>query len=271
MLYGVLPEKIDLRDFRVCSSNVSTFYPEEFKLKNLPKVKNQGSVNSCCPHATSSLLEYYDNNKHVLSTNFFYGIQKKVCYHSGQGMYLKDACKIASKYGDMLEVDCPGNTEVPECRKVAEASFADSKKRVEALKYKIKSYYSCRSSGDIKYALMKYGPVLGAVCWYERYQLVNNVIKFNTNSLSGLHAILIVGWNKEGWIVQNSWGTTFGDKGRFILPFEYGVREAKVMIDSTVADNALVTPSNNNKLSDSLYKAINWLLNVVKCQRKTIY
>lgn len=274
MLYGVIPEKIDLRDFKVCSSNVYVKYPDEFQLKNLPVVKNQGNVNSCCAHATSSILEYYDSNKHVLSTNFFYGIQKKICYQNGQGMYLKDACKIASKYGDMLETDCPGNTEVPECRKVAEESFNDLRKRAEAFKYRIRSYYSCKSSNDIKYALMKYGPVLVSVCWHEKYKLVNNVIEFNKNSLYGLHAVVIIGWNKTGWIIQNSWGTSFGDKGRFILPFEHGVTEAKVMIDdksNNILDNALVVPSNNNKISDSLYKIINWFLNTVKCKNKTIY
>jgi len=30
-------------------------------------------------------------------------------------MYLTDALKISNKYGDMLEKDCAGNTEIPNC------------------------------------------------------------------------------------------------------------------------------------------------------------
>jgi len=93
--YGCLPAKFDIRDYKLCSAkNPMVVYPSEFQLKNLPKVKNQGMVNSCCAHATSSILEYYAHNIYKLSTNFIYGIQKKVCNQNQMGMYLVDACKI---------------------------------------------------------------------------------------------------------------------------------------------------------------------------------
>lgn len=274
MLYGVLPEKVDLRDYKVCSANIDVEYPEEFLLENLPKVKDQGRVNSCCPHATSSILEYHDGNKTDLSTNFFYGIQKKLCCQLGEGMYLADACKIAKSYGDMTEKDCPGNTEVPECRKVAEASFADYKKRATAKKYKIKSYYSCKSSNDIKYALMNYGPVLCSVYWRERYIVEKDgTVIFNENTMGGLHAIMVVGWNQKGWVFQNSWGTSFAQKGRGIIPFEHGIREAKVLVDETdessESDAALVVPANNTRLSDMFYKLVNLILNAFNKSSKS--
>lgn len=270
MLYGVLPEKVDLRDYRVCSANLDVVYPEEFLLENLPKVKNQGQVNSCCAHASSSILEYHDKNSHDLSTNFFYGIQKKICGQLGEGMYLADACKIAKAYGDMLEQDCAGNTEVPNCWKIAEESFSDKKKRAEAIKYKIKSYYSCKSSNDIKYALMNYGPVLCSVYWREFYTVVDGVVHFNENSMGGLHAVMLVGWNRNGWVFQNSWGNGFAKNGLGVIPFDYGLREAKVMIDETDEvsedDAALVIPVNKTKLSDLIYKILNFIINLFKKQ-----
>ena len=33
------------------------------------------------------------------------------------------------------------------------------------------------------------------------------------DKLQGYHAISIVGYDKEGFIIRNSWGTSFGDKG----------------------------------------------------------
>ena len=32
------------------------------------------------------------------------------------------------------------------------------------------------------------------------------------------HSVLLVGWDKDSnWIIRNSWGTTFGDKGDLII------------------------------------------------------
>lgn len=39
-------------------------------------------------------------------------------------------------------------------------------------------------------------------------------------SLIGGHAVSLVGWNSEGFILRNSWGTSYGNKGYSIFPFE---------------------------------------------------
>ena len=42
---------------------------------------------------------------------------------------------------------------------------------------------------------------------------------------TGGHAMCCVGWNEEGWIIQNSWGKFWGDKGYCYLPYDYPVEE----------------------------------------------
>ena len=42
---------------------------------------------------------------------------------------------------------------------------------------------------------------------------------------TGGHAMCCVGWNKEGWIIQNSWGILWGDHGYCYMPYEYPADE----------------------------------------------
>ena len=163
--YGCMPPKVDVRDFKLAKSAVDETLPVAYQPQKLPKVKNQRSVSSCVAHTTSSILEFHDigigNN--TLSTNFIYGIQKQLCGHEGSGMYLRDACKIVTTYGDMLESDCSGNDEVPKSWDVAEEALTYDDCKERALNFKIKSYFNCSDVNDIKRALYNYGPVLCSI------------------------------------------------------------------------------------------------------------
>ena len=75
----------------------------------------------------------------------------------------------------------------------------------------------------IKMAVMNYGGVATSLySTHTRYQ-------YYTGSASANHAAVIVGWDdslefsgapgKGGWIVKNSWGTNFGDKGFFYVSY----------------------------------------------------
>lgn len=180
-------------------------------------------------------------------------------------MYLSDACKIVKQFGDMTLQDCPGNKEVPFCYSIAENALKDEIKKTSAYYYRIQSYYSCGTLEDIKYALMTYGPVLGAISMYEQYVVdSNNILVQNKQSRNvGGHAILIYGWNKDGWLCQNSWGEDFADCGRMVVPFD-DIIEAKVLIDYiNDGDPALVSPKMNCIL-DFICKILNTLINFIK-------
>ena len=43
--------------------------------------------------------------------------------------------------------------------------------------------------------------------------------------------MVIYGWNKQGWKIQNSWGTSWGNQGRAILPYDTKLSEAYGVID----------------------------------------
>ena len=72
---------------------------------------------------------------------------------------------------------------------------------------------------------------------------------------------MVYGWNKDGFLCQNSWGENWGNKGRFILPYSDPFVEAKGFAD---ADNARLIIPKNNKTLNIAYKSLNSFLNLFK-------
>ena len=260
--YGVMPPKTDLRDYKVkaCATNVI-----DFQLDNLPTVKNQKSINSCAAHSSSSILEWFNAKEtgeyRELSVGFIYGMQGVAFNRLDEGMYLRDVCKIIQQYGDCLHDTISFNIEMPECYNRLKENLNESVYN-EALISKIKSYAKCTTDEAVKHAIMTYSPVLMSIKWHDKYKLKDgNVIHFDTTSDNGYHAVMVYGFNENGWLCQNSWGKLWGNKGRFVLPYEHGFREAWSFVD---AENSDIYKPKRNTLFDIVYKLLNFIANLIK-------
>lgn len=53
---------------------------------------------------------------------------------------------------------------------------------------------------------------------------------------NGYHCMVIYGWCEKGWKILNSWGKSWGDAGKAILPYTVPLSESWGIID-TVIDN----------------------------------
>lgn len=263
MQFGCILSKYDSRDYTLKSDVVSkSNLPEEFILPMDVGIKNQKSVSSCVAHAISSILEYHSNPRQKLSTNFIYGIKKELFNNDTKGMCLRDACKIAADYGDMLLEDCPGNTEIPDCYSVAESAMADEDKLTRSSEYRISKYFLCLTNNDIKYAIYKHGPVLAAIKWYKTYRVNSDGFLVGEHKGDyGGHAVVVYGYNKDGFLCQNSWGSAWGKKGTFILPYDIKFTEARGIVDWNGTDE-LKEPSTGGILN-IIYKLFNGLVNLV--------
>ena len=260
---GALKSKIDTRDYRIAAT--ANEYPKTYSCSDLPPIKNQRNVSSCVAHATATILETFnkkETGKFIsLSTNFIYGMQGIALGRSESGMYLRDACKIVKDYGDPSEASIGGNTEQPICTENLRGKLSD-KVYSEARIFKVKSYARCKTENDIKHALLNYGPVLASIKWYNKYSLNKKIINFDKNSEYGYHAVMIYGWDEEGWLCQNSWGKDWNNGGKFIYPFSESFAETWSFVDAINDD--VYKPLAADSWLKYIYKFINFILNLFK-------
>lgn len=260
--FGAIESKIDVRDYQIaCAAAPNVELPEVFEL-NMRAVKNQLAVNSCVAHALAAVVEYFnfmqEKTDTTMSTEFIYGNRINHTY-TDQGMITRDALENLRKYGTCPNSSMPGNIEVPE----AIRRFNQNALGVIPVAYpnRITNYCSLYKKNDMKLWLMTKGPIVFSVKWYENYWLtVNNKLHFDEKSEpSGGHCMVIYGWNKEGWLFQNSWGNTWGNGGRAVYPYDAVIREAWGVEDtcySTYKDDLVMQLKNQiNELNTALAAA----------------
>jgi C1A family cysteine protease len=212
---GLLPTKFDVRDYSYDVMRdklaMATPVPEEYMALDKFPVKNQGPDGACVAFACSVMKDYQEekdmNIEEPTAAGFIYNNRKNI---PDSGMYFKDAFKILKDKGVCLETTFPW---VP--RKVKKIT---KKALKEAAKHKIANYARIDSVEAIKEAIFKYGPVVmgsgvfgfGVDFWDSK----------NGNPFYGRHATALIGWNKQGFIGQNSWGGRWGEEGTFFIPFD---------------------------------------------------
>jgi hypothetical protein len=194
MNYGFVPSKMDgtetkfkkIRDFEI---------PTEYSYrKYLPSVIDQGSKPICVPCSLSAYINWAINtdtgenkvdNKVDLQEIF-----KSSSIKSSEGMTFKDGLKFLKHEG------------------------VSTKEGVET----IDRYATIGSIICLKQALILNGPCVGALPVYD-----SRVTEFWDSAYGdyqGGHAVTIVGYNEDGFIIRNSWGRSYGDNGYSVIPYD---------------------------------------------------
>ena len=81
---------------------------------------------------------------------------------------------------------------------------------------KIEGYAKVNSVHHLKSALILNGPCPCGLMVKDS----NRSDFWNGDTVEGGHAVLIVGYNQDGFIIRNSWGTKWGDHGYALLPYD---------------------------------------------------
>ena len=233
---------------------ISRFVPKQEEITDeafclpLPEreiILNQKHYNSCVGHAFAmckSILEYKHTKKWIdFDPYMIYGTRYKGEYE-GEGMYPKQGAKVLQKEGAFFRRDFNIEGEVPSIQITVEEFKKDNPCYVkQAENFKIDGYAFVYNVNQIKTALKNGMPIAVAYPVYESFYKTgeDGILPMNKpgEKIVGYHEMVIVGWtHRNHWIVLNSWGTDYGMKGVYYIPFIYD-------FDSAIAVTDTITPS----------------------------
>lgn len=189
-MFGLVKSKLDGSEKIYSPKNISKIPPRYSYVNVLPKVLNQGSDPICCPCSISAYINWKINcrtgDKRDNGVDYFeiYNARSmKMC----EGMSFKDGLGFVKRHGV----------------------------RTKAGNFKVNDYALIKNPIALKMALLANGPCLIALPVYE--PTVNSFWLprkgQQDKDVLGYHAVAVVGYDEEGFIIRNSWGKSYCENG----------------------------------------------------------
>lgn len=205
------PDPVDEHDYKMASFQGSIKLPSKLDLRNgLGDVLDQGKRGTCAAHTAAVMKQWeeYRDTGHITEWSpefvYFHRVNKP-----DAGMYARDVMKILKNKGICSERTLPYKTE--------SVTTLPLDANVEALGYAIKTYARIETIHSLKQALYEEGPC------YISFPTYTNRPEFwrakPSEKYNGGHAVAVIGYNKKGFILRNSWGKYWNGDGHVIYPY----------------------------------------------------
>jgi len=199
----------------------------DFRPKCSP-VENQGQLGSCTANALVGALEFLELKDGApfvdLSRLFVYYNERVIegTVDQDSGAFLRDGIKSLAKRGVCPEKEWPYRISTFR-RKPTAACYADAKKR------EITSYHRINTTDEMRTCLAEGFPFVFGFTVYSSFESAavarSGVLNMPTKneSVVGGHAVMAAGYDdtQRRFVIRNSWGTDWGQKGYFTMPYEY--------------------------------------------------
>jgi len=229
--YGWVP---DLPDHRDISYGVvrkpAAKLPAAVDLRHkCSPVEDQGNLGSCTGNALAGAVEFLEKKDNVTPfvnvSRLFVYYNERVIEHSvneDAGAMIRDGIKTLVKQGVCSEKKWPyvisqfTKKPSPTCYK-------------EALAHQVLSYARIQTLDEMRGCLAEGYPFVFGFSVYESFES-DQVAKTGVapmpkpkEKMLGGHAVLGVGYDdgQKRFLVRNSWGSGWGMKGYFTLPYDY--------------------------------------------------
>ncbi|MEA3187266.1 MAG: hypothetical protein QOD99_1096 [Chthoniobacter sp.] len=251
--FGWVPDLPDQRDHAYAAPMAKLgALPRRADLRKLcPPVYNQGRIGSCTANAIAAALEF-DRKKQSLAdfipSRLFIYYNERAMEHtigSDAGAMIRDGIKSVGKKGACPETEWPYDDtpadsttslwpkDAKPAQKPPKPCYDDAKK-ARALNYQRVD----RTLTQMKGCLADGFPFVFGFTVYDSFES-DAVAKTGLlempapgEGVVGGHAVLCVGYDDKSqhFHVRNSWGTTWGKRGYFTMPYSY-------LLDENLSDD----------------------------------
>lgn len=238
--YNLKPGKIGATDLLFKEAfNLKKKIPDKVDLRDqYPPIENQADLGACTAFSACGVLAYLLNKDEALSKLYFYYKEREADGTVGidAGSSISRSAIVATTFGSCIEKLWPYVT----------SSFANkptSEMDQDAQKHKALKRYAITDIDDILYAVgILKKPVLIGIDVFESFEDIGPdgyiPLPRKDEQLLGGHALNICGFfHKDAglissifnhtkyrdlyFIIRNSWGTEFGDKGYLYMPADF--------------------------------------------------
>jgi C1A family cysteine protease len=239
--YGWIPDLPDQRDlvYRAPFAQIGPLPPKVDLRAGCPPVYDQKQLGSCTANAIAAALEFNQMKQQmadvfVPSRLFIYYNERAIegTIREDSGAMIRDGIKAVAKRGAPHETLWP--YDVAKFRTApGKAAVADAKKHPAVLYQRV-----TRDLRQIRGCLAAGFPFVFGFSVYASFEsdavarTGNAPMPVPNEKLLGGHAVLAVGYDnpKARFIVRNSWGTGWGMKGYFTMPYKY-------LLDGNLSDD----------------------------------
>jgi len=234
--YGWTPDLPDQRDFVYAAPRtVLRKLPSKVDMRKLcPPIYDQGDLGSCTANAIGAAFEFeilkQSKPMDFMPSRLFIYYNERVIEHTvntDAGAQIRDGMKTVNKQGICPEKIWPYNINQFAHKPSTECYTA-------ALDHQVLSYHRVpRTLSQMKGCLADGFPFVIGFTVYESFESESvakngklNMPKIGEQVMGG-HAVLVVGYDDKSsrFIVRNSWGNSWGQKGYFTMPYDYLMNE----------------------------------------------
>ena len=213
--FGAIPDIQDERDWLLGELSIDTEIPDSYSVELPEYIKLQGSKPTCVSCASALIKEYQEKSEEMSGEFIYWLAMRDEKATKTTGMYFRDALKYLQKIGELKNSLFP--TDGVKWKEPVVANWEELSRN-----NRIGFYAKVGLSKDeIKKAIYQFGPILIGV--YAVNFNVTSEIKNRVRTIDGIikpfktqgnpHAIVAYGYDEEGLIIRNSWGSSWGENG----------------------------------------------------------